>query len=182
MKYFFYYKCCILIDNQLVSVFRILYVSVRGKVFNTFPHPSLCIKLCPDFNRYITTIIIVHNVFNRYHEHIHFACIIITVIIVGYGDKPYSLLRKYLLHIPITFIMISSETRKVLYNNTINFPGISISHHFIKSGTVKTGTAYTIIDILFLKNQIIMVIDIHTYHFFLIDNTVARSCNRIIFF
>ena len=70
-------------------------------------------------------------------------CFRIIIIIDCY--KSYSQLWKYFLNIPINIYMLSTESRQVFYNDTVDFLIFNCFEHCLKTRTLKINTWKTII-------------------------------------
>lgn len=90
------------------------------------------------------------------YNQIHPQCrtiIIVAVIVVIDGDEPDTQQWKNLLHVFAHTNVITSKTRKVLYDNGINLATAHTIHHLLKARSVEIAACVTIIHKIHDKAQ-----------------------------
>ena len=147
------------INDQMVFVIRVFQVSIQRNLAHEF---TLSFSGC-DCRRYlygnIFCISLVDDIFQRDNQ-----CFVRevrgnTVVPIRDGYEPDFEKRKNLFQIVSCFQIVSTQTGKVFYHDTVNQSRLHILHHFIKRRTFKLRSGITVINVHLIKMQIVVVID-----------------------
>ena len=103
VKYSFDDFCGVLIDDELVLICRIFFISVACKASNKLSIPALHIELTAYFDRYITAIRIIDQILKGNDDLIDIALFVHTVIIVidrketnlKHGKDPFQIFSRF---------------------------------------------------------------------------------------
>ena len=164
----------------MVFIIRVFQVSIQGNLSHEF---ALSLSGC-DCRRYlygnIFCISLVDDIFQRDNQ--SFICEIRRDTVVPIRDRyePYFEKRENLFQIISCFQIVSTQTGKVFYHDTVNQPRLHILHHFIKRRTFKLRSGITVINVHLIKMQIVVVVDERHQQILLVLQTVSINFSAVL--
>ena len=136
----------------MVLIIRILLVAVHRKSPDILAVLTLHLLLALHLHGNIPAVCVIDKVLHRQHKRFLIEIRRQRIIIVAYRYETHLMLRECLLYQPSGTDIIPSEPRQILYYNAVNQTCLDVSHHPLKSRSVKirTGPSVVNIEIIYL--------------------------------
>ena len=174
-----------LVNDQFVFIVLGSEIAVEDMVSNKFSVSSLDVQIGTDLDGNISAVRVVNQVLEWENDFISRLPRLCRVIIVVNCDKANAKCRENLFNVSARINVVTTETRKVFYNDAVDFSLLDLLNHFLKIRTVKVRTCETVITELLNKIDFRVLGQVIFNQFSLICDTVTfflLTCRRIAIF
>ena len=144
----------IFIDQQAVTVIRVLPIAVRRPTADKLSIPHGLTLLCLDLPADVSGVSLIYHIFQRHDQVTAAVFCVLTVVLVVHSNEAHTMKRKILFDVVPGVNSVPAQAGEVLYHDAVNFPSLYIMEHPLKGFPLKGPARNTVIRIDFLDINI----------------------------